>query len=603
MHRIVRSKSKPVPLRASGETSPVLAAGKKIAKHCADIASLKKIVRNAEATQRLLRMIDDMPVAVMTVDLETFRINYANETSKTLIRSIEHLLPLKAEDLIGTSIDVFHRHPEAQRQLLSNGNNLPHSARINLGSEVLDLKVTAITSDEGLYLGPMLTWAIVTKEVEAERRITQLAHYDMLTGLANRASFNEHLQDSLSIPGNNLSLLFIDLDGFKLVNDTLGHPAGDNLLRMVAERLRGVCVEANTTIGRLGGDEFAILCHCNDMTAIKRLASCIIDALSMPYRLDNGQQVQVGVSIGIAMAPLHGLNAETLCAHADIALYAAKAAGKGMFWMFSPDLEAGMQHAMRLESGLKNSLQSGEGLFVFYQPIVDAVTQTVSTREALLRWHHPEAGWVSPSEFIPIAERSGLIFQLGAHVLETACRDAAGWEDGARVAVNISPVQLGKGTLLQTVLSALTTSGLAPDRLEIEVTETAIMEGRGSVGDLRQLKAIGVHVALDDFGTGYSTFSALRAFAFDKIKIDGSFVRAAVEHADAAAIVRAICDLGKRLNVVTVAEGVETRAHFDRVLEEGCMEIQGYLFGRPTPPERDLSAIEHLNNQPISTVG
>ncbi len=577
-------------------------AGKKIAKRCADIASLR-IVRNAEASQRLLRMIDDMPVAVMTVDLETFKINYANETSKDLIRSIEHLLPLKAENLIGSSIDVFHRHPEAQRKLLSDGDNLPHFARINLGSEVLDLKVTAITSDEGRYLGPMLTWAIVTKEVAAEQRIRQLAHFDTLTGLANRASFSERLEARLACPENSLSLLFIDLDGFKLVNDTLGHPAGDGLLRMVAERLRGVCRETGITIGRLGGDEFAVLCPCIDEGAIKRLATGIIDALSMPYTLDSGQQVQVGVSIGIAIAPLHGGNADVLCAHADIALYAAKAGGKGMFWIFSPDLELGMQHAMRLEAGLKKSLQTGEGLFVFYQPIVDAVTQKVSTREALLRWHHPDTGWVSPAEFIPIAERSGLIFDLGARVLQTACRDAAGWADGARVAVNISPVQLGKGTLLQTVLNALTLSGLSPDRLEVEVTETAIVKDRSSVGDLRQLRAIGVHVALDDFGTGYSTFSALRAFPFDKIKIDGSFVRAAVEHPDAAAIVRAICDLGKRLNVVTVAEGVETRAHLDRVLEEGCMEIQGYLFGRPAPDERDFGTIERLNKDPVSTGG
>jgi diguanylate cyclase (GGDEF)-like protein len=554
--------------------------------------------RREEAQSRLLRMIDDMPVAVMTVEPGTLNINYANETSKHLIRQIEHLLPIKADALIGTSIDVFHKHPEHQRRLLANPANLPHNARINLGSEVLDLKVSAIMADDGSYLGPMLTWAIVTKEVEAEKRIRQLAHYDTLTGLANRITFNEQMEASLAAPGGGPGLLFIDLDGFKLVNDTRGHRVGDELLRQVANRLRTVCADPVMTIGRLGGDEFAALIPHDNTQALEQLAARIIDALSLPYVLEHNRQVQIGASVGIALAPMHGNTGESLLARADIALYAAKAAGKGTYKLFSDDMESKIQERVRLQAKLRASLQTREGLFVFYQPIIDAHTKKVTAREALIRWHHPERGWISPSEFVPIAEQSGLIDQLGEFVLNTACYDAVRWEDCARVAVNVSATQLGKGTIVPAVLEALTRSGLSPGRLEIEVTETAMLDDEhGAIGDLRRLRDIGVRVALDDFGTGYSSLTHLRAFPFDKIKIDGSFVKDAVERPESAAVVRAIADLGKRLGVTTVAEGVETEAHLNRVLEEGCSEVQGFLYGRPEPSAKDAIAVAELNRQ------
>ncbi len=352
------------------------------------------------------------------------------------------------------------------------------------------------------------------------------------------------------------------------------------------------------TIGRLGGDEFAALIPHDNTPALVQLAARIIDVLSSPYVLEHNRQVQIGASIGIALAPMHGNTGEALLARADIALYAAKAAGKGTYKLFSDDMESKIQERVRLQAKLRASLQTREGLFVFYQPIIDAHTKKVTAREALIRWHHSERGWISPSEFVPIAEQSGLIDQLGEFVLSTACLDAAGWEDGACVAVNVSATQLGKGTIVPAVLEALARSGLSPNRLEIEVTETAMLDDEhGGIGDLRRLRDIGVRVALDDFGTGYSSLTHLRAFPFDKIKIDGSFVKDAVERPESAAVVRAIADLGKRLGVTTVAEGVETEAHLNRVLEEGCSEVQGFFYGQPEPGTRDAVAVAELNRQ------
>jgi diguanylate cyclase (GGDEF)-like protein len=545
---------------------------------------------------RLLRMIDDMPVAVMTVDPVTFKIGYVNETSKRTLSRIEDLLPIKANELLGASIDIFHKHPEHQRRLLSDPANLPHSARIKLGPEVLDLKITAVNGSDGSYIGPMLTWSIVTKEVEAENRIYRLARYDTLTGLANRNTFHEQLEASIVGPDSRVGLLFIDLDGFKIINDTKGHHVGDALLTQVADRLRAECGQPDMTIGRLGGDEFAILQQGGDPEGVAALAGALVDALSAPYRLDPDRRLQVGASIGVALAPLHGDSAEALRSRADIALYAAKAAGKRTFRLFSFEMEARIQERVRLDTMLRAALEEQDGLFVFYQPIVNLGTNKVTAREALIRWHDSQRGWIPPCEFIPVAEESGLIDRLGLFVLDRACRDAAEWADGARVAVNVSPSQLGKGTLASTVLAVLTASGLSPSRLEIEVTESVLLSSElDSIADLRGARALGVRVALDDFGTGFSSLAHLRAFPFDKIKIDGSFVKDAVKRPDCAAVVKAVADLGRRLGVITVAEGVETQAHLDLVIEEGCCEVQGYYFGRPMPSERDAPIVDRLN--------
>lgn len=551
--------------------------------------------RRQQEQSRLLRMIDDMPVAVMTIDAANFTINYLNETSKRTLSRIEGLLPIKASDLLGASIDVFHSHPEHQRRLLTNPNNLPHHARINLGPEILDLQISPVNAEDGSYIGPMLSWSIVTQQVEAENRIRQLAHYDTLTGLPNRTTFRDELEASLAKPSKPAGLLFIDLDGFKIINDSKGHLVGDKLLRQVADRLRGECGEPGTTISRLGGDEFAILLRNGDPEQVSAIASTLINALLAPYHLDRGRQVRIGASIGVALAPQHGEDAETLLSRADMALYGAKAAGKGTFRLFSPDMEASIQERVSLEAELRIALEEHRGLFVFYQSISNIETGQVTAREALARWHHPQRGWISPGEFIPVAEDSGLIDQLGQFVLSRACRDASTWDDGARVAVNVSAGQLGKGTLAAAILGTLADTGLAPDRLEIEITETALLNNEPEcIADLRQVRGMGVRVALDDFGTGYSSLANLRAFPFDKIKIDGSFVKDAVTRSDCAAVVKVVADLGKRLGVITVAEGVETPEQLERVAKEGCSEVQGHLIGLPMPSDQDAPIVARL---------
>lgn len=544
---------------------------------------------------RLLRMIDDMPVAVMTVDPTSYRITYVNETSKRTLGQIEAHLPIEAADLLGASIDVFHRNPMHQRRLLADPGNLPHHARIKVGPEVLDLQASAVRGTDGAYLGPMLTWSIVTQQVAAEARIQQLAHFDTLTGLANRSTFRENLQAALFQDGSALGLLFIDLDGFKIINDSNGHLVGDALLRQVADRLRALCDMPGMLVSRLGGDEFAIMTPQTELGALAAFAGRLIETLVAPYQAEGDRSLEVGASIGIAVAPEHGQEPDALLARADMALYSAKAAGKRTFRLFSAEMETHLHERLRVEAKLRIALATGEGLFLFYQPITDVRTGTVTAREGLIRWHHPAQGWISPAEFIPIAEESGLIRDLGAWVLRRACEDAATWTDGARVAVNVSPRQLGIGTLAPAVLEALLASGLSPDRLEIEVTESALLgDEKAGLADLRRIRDMGVRVALDDFGTGFSSLAHLRAFPFDKIKIDGSFVRDAVTRPDCAAIVGVVADLGRRLGVTTVAEGVETKAHLDLVIVEGCTEVQGFLLGRPEPQAADVDRVSSL---------
>ncbi|KVT60197.1 putative bifunctional diguanylate cyclase/phosphodiesterase [Burkholderia ubonensis] len=553
------------------------------------------------AQTRLMQMIDDMPVAVMTADPETFRINYLNATSLNLLRSIEHLLPIRADDALGAPIDFFHPHPQHQRRLLADPANLPHRTRVRLGPEVLDLQVSAVRDAEGHYIGPMLSWSIVTRQAEAEARIHELAHHDSLTGLPNRATFLAEFDACLRRSDKVIALLFIDLDGFKLINDARGHSAGDEVLRQVAERLRGQCPEPGMMLGRIGGDEFAVLMRDTDADGAMGVAARLVDTLVAPYAPSPDRQFRIGASIGCVLAPHHGNDAGGLLSRADMALYAAKKAGKGTYRMFSPNMETSAQERIALESKLRLALDESQGLYVFYQPIVDVRTRRITTREALLRWHHPRSGWISPARFIPVAERGGLIDRLGRFVLDQACRQAARWPDGARVAVNVSAGQLGHGTIAPAVAAALAGAGLTPDRLEIEVTETALLHDEGkAVADLRAMRAMGVRVALDDFGTGFSSLAHLRAFPFDKIKIDGSFVRDAVTRPDCAAVVCAVADLGKRLGVTTVAEGVETEEQLACITEAGCREVQGFLLGRPEPGERDAPAIQWIERAALA---
>lgn len=569
------------------------------------VAARAEAGRRESEQARLLRMIEDLPIAVMTVELATFRINYANPAAVRLIERIEHLLPVRARDLVGSCIDIFHKQPEHQRHMLGDPQRLPHTARVRVGDQIVELNVSAVRGSAGEYLGPMLTLRLVTAEVESERRVLHLAHHDTLTGLLNRYTFRERLQETLKVTQSQAAILVIDLDGFKTVNDTQGHHTGDALLAQVAARLQARCVGTALAVARLGGDEFAVLMPTQGSAMAEALAHGLLQSLCAPYELEQDRHVRIGASIGIALAPQHGSDSETLLSRADIALYAAKASGRATVRTFSEEMLSRIRQRVSLETRLRKALEARRDLFVFYQPIVDLASGRVTAREALVRWFDPLSGWISPADFVPVAEESNLIDLLGAFVLERACREAASWTDGARVAVNVSSAQLGKGTLRAAVLKALGDAALPASRLEVEITETALLlNGQLALGELLELRELGVRVALDDFGTGYSSLSHLRTFTFDKIKIDGSFVREALVRTECAAVVRAVAELGKRLGVTTVAEGVETQDHLDHARAEGCVEAQGYFLGRPTPSPGDAEALEMLSvrQSPQATV-
>jgi diguanylate cyclase (GGDEF)-like protein len=379
-----------------------------------------------------------------------------------------------------------------------------------------------------------------------------------------------------------VSILSLDLDRFKKVNDTLGHPAGDRLLQAVAERMRG-CVRAEDIVARLGGDEFAIVqVPTGQSPNIASLAARLIDTVAAPYDID-GHQVVIGVSIGITIAPGDGDVPDVLMKNADLALYRAKADGGGVYRFFEVEMDARMQARSALELDLRKAIANGE-FELYYQPIVDVKSGHATGCEALVRWHHPGRGLVMPGEFIPLAEETGLIVPLGEWILRQACAEAARWPKHVTVAVNVSPAQFKNRNIVQTVISALASSGLAAGRLELEITELVLLqETEGAFATLHQLHELGIRISMDDFGTGYSSLGYLRSFPFDKIKIDQSFIRDLSTKEDSVAIIRAVVGLGSSLGITTIAEGVETKDQLARLTEEGCDEVQGYLFSPPLP--------------------
>jgi len=425
----------------------------------------------------------------------------------------------------------------------------------------------------------------VTELKQAEARIAHMAHHDALTGLPNRILFNQRLDEALvriSRTGGSLAVLCLDLDQFKSVNDTLGHPVGDALLKSVAERLGG-CLRNSDVVARLGGDEFALIVPMIDGPPdAEKTASKVVEVLSRAYEIQ-GHEVFAGASVGIAIAPADGTAADTLLRNADMALYRAKADGRGRFHFFEPELDRRMQARRLLELDLRKALNIGE-FELYYQPQVNLRTERVTCFEALLRWRHPERGMISPAEFIPLAEDIGLIIPLGEWVLRKACTEAVTWPSDVKVAVNLSPIQFKSRNLVQAVLTALAYSGLSAARLELEITESVLLgETEANLATLHQLRELGVHISMDDFGTGYSSLSYLRSFPFDKIKIDRSFVSELAERPDCVAIIRAVAGLGMSLGIATTAEGVETQEQLERLRTEGCTEVQGYLFSPPKP--------------------
>ncbi len=423
---------------------------------------------------------------------------------------------------------------------------------------------------------------MVGKIAEREQRITQLAFNDVLTGLPNRTMFQQqldHLFRASKGGGSLFALHCLDLDQFKVINDTLGHPAGDALLIEAGKRL--LQAAPGHFVARLGGDEFVVLQTIgSDRNAIDRLGQDILEAIARPLVID-GNEVVPSTSIGIAIAPHDGTDGEMLLRNADLALYRAKEAGRGTFAFFEESLNERAQIRRQLETDLRLAVERGE-FELFYQPLFDLELNRICSFEALLRWHHPTRGLVSPVEFIPVAEDTGLIVAIGTWVIREACAQAVRWPEHIRIAVNVSPVQFHRAGLQELILGALANSGLEPGRLEIEITESIFLEGsEATLRLLHSLRALGVRIALDDFGTGYSSLSYLQSFPFDKLKIDRSFINNLLTRDGANAIVRAITELAHALNIETTAEGVEETAQLMELRSHGCSSVQGFLFAEP----------------------
>ena len=432
--------------------------------------------------------------------------------------------------------------------------------------------------------GWLSTHEDVTERQRSEERIAHMARHDSLTDLPNRTMMREHLEHELKRVkrGECLAVLCLDLDQFKSVNDALGHPIGDELLKLVGERLRG-CTREPDTVARLGGDEFAIIMtQMQQPTDAAALSKRIRESIVKPYQID-GHQIVTDISIGISVAPIDALDAEMLMRNADMALYGAKADGRGTYRFFEPEMNTRMKARRELEMDLRNAL-AGRKFELHYQPLVNLETKEVNAFEALLRWNHPVRGVISPADFIPIAEETGLIVPLGEWVLKTACTEAANWPDHIKIAVNLSPAQLNNRNLLAVVAEAIEQSGMSPHKLQLEITETVLLQNTFStLSTLHELRKLGVQIALDDFGTGYSSLSYLRSFPFDKIKIDRSFIQDLSNGSEPVAIVHAVANLAKCLNMTSTAEGVETQQQLDTLKAIGCTEMQGYLFSKARP--------------------
>jgi diguanylate cyclase (GGDEF)-like protein len=447
-----------------------------------------------------------------------------------------------------------------------------------------------IMDKAGRFVGYHGVGSDITAARRSQEQIAFLARHDSLTRLPNRVLFNEVLHNvCLRSAQEPAALLCLDLDDFKLVNDTLGHATGDAVLVAVGERIRG-CIRDHDTAARLGGDEFAIILASSDVEEVAVVARRLIERISRPYHFD-GRLVEIGISIGASLAPKDAKTPAGLMKNADLALYRAKSEGRGIWRFYDPQMDERLQDRRSLQSDLRQALLNGE-LRLDFQPIIDLVTNRMVSAEALLRWEHPERGVLSPAVFIPLAEETGLIAAIGAWVLRHACEVAAGWPEHVCVAVNLSPLQFRDSGLVASVSEILGETGLAPSRLELEITETTVLETNSQTVDaLWQLHGMGVRIALDDFGTGYSSLSYLRRFPFNKIKIDRSFIRDLGHDKDDSSITLAIIGLACSMNMLVTAEGVETAEQANMLTSFGCTQAQGYLYCRPVGAEQIPSMI------------
>jgi diguanylate cyclase (GGDEF)-like protein/PAS domain S-box-containing protein len=553
-----------------------------------DITERRRIEQERDRNYAFLhQIIDHIPSQITVKDARDRRYLLVN-------RVAEHQFGMPREAIIGhTACDLF---PKAAADLIASYDDTALRSADGLfleehlwqsqamGSRFITSRRIRIPDQAGETRYIVNVVDDVTERRRADEKIAHLAHYDSLTDLPNRVLFREQIERELQRTrrGEQFALLYIDIDEFKGINDSLGHHVGDELLKAVAGRIRG-CIGANDLVARLGGDEFAVIqTAVGDLDDVVGFVTRIHEAIRQPYHY-LGHLLSTDASIGIALAPQDGTDIDQLVKSADLAMYGAKADGRRTHRFFEPAMDASAKARLTMEQDLRRALASG-GFEIHYQPVVDLHSGEITGCEALLRWRHPERGMVPPAEFIPVAEDTGLIVELGEWVLRTACAEAASWPAHVRLAVNVSPVQLKCQTLALKIAGALAASGLGPNRLELEITEAVLIrDDETALAILHQLRAIGVRIALDDFGTGYSSLSYLKRFPFDKIKIDRSFVNDVAEIDGSSAIVQAVVNIAAARNMTTTAEGVETAAQREMLRSLGCTEMQGHLFSAPRP--------------------
>jgi diguanylate cyclase (GGDEF)-like protein/PAS domain S-box-containing protein len=573
-------------LAVSRQTMP---DGGSVAVHQDITAHLLTEKQLDETKQFLNSIIENIPVAVVVKDAVTRKFVLVN-------RAFEAMLKVGRDEVLGKTVFDIYRIKDAERFEASDNEaiaggvgscsrdyevEMPHG-------ETRILATNRLVVRDALGVAKHLVVVIddITDRKKSEQRIAFMAHHDVLTGLANRLSIMDKIEEAVARHrrrGDSFAVLLLDLDRFKHVNDTLGHAVGDALLREIAARLKASLRETDV-LARLGGDEFAIVQdRDNDQRdAASLLAERIIKIIAKPFEIE-GNEVNIATSIGIALAPEHAISSDSLMKMADLALYRAKSAGRNGYRFFDPEMSMAASARHELENELRHAIQQGE-LELHYQPIVETKTRLICGAEALIRWRHPTKGIILPDQFIPLAEETGMITQIGEWLLQTACADAASWPVGIKVAVNLSAVQFRKNNLVDIAICALAQSGLSSERLELEITETALIESATEcLPILRQFKNLWIAIAFDDFGTGYSSLSQLMLFPFDKIKVDRSFTQNLTKRTECAAIIAATLTLARSLDIETTAEGVETIDQYRLLRLAGVTSLQGYLFQRPCP--------------------
>lgn len=576
-------------------------------------------ISEAESGEQALAMIasnsyDLVLLDVMMPDIDGYEVlgrirrNHASSslpvimvTARAQSEDIVQALSNGADDYITKPVDFSVAMARVNTQIARRKAEIQvaqAAEAIQRSHEVLEQRVVERTS-QLVKINEQLKTEILHRE-KSEAQTKYLACHDALTGLANRVLFRDALNraiDGLAQDNSSsISVLFIDLDGFKSVNDTLGHSVGDKLLMVIASRLRDLLPDEDM-IARLGGDEFAILQTAGKKAgAATVLAAQIIEAVNKIYTIDD-HEITVGVSIGIASCSDAATDSEDLLRNADLAMYRAKGDGRGVYRLFDPAMDELAQARRQLELDMRRALSVGD-FHLHYQPIVNLASGEVVCFEALLRMNHPVRGTISPSEFIPVAEETGLVVPMGDWTIREACKEAATWPGSIRVAVNLSSVQFVRGNILSSVMSALAASGLPASRLELEITESVILEKtERNISILNQLRELGVRISMDDFGTGYSSLSYLRSFRFDKIKIDQSFVKDQSQNNESRGIIAAIASLGTCFGMKTTAEGVETREQLDMVTLEGCTEVQGMFYSMPVPSDEVHALLDRIANE------